>query len=189
MLVSGRQACEVLREVGVGANAARALLASGIAGTPLRTRNVHLFDATLVHAVAQRPTVPWRTVQESCPAGIFIARRQVDLTTPYEEQLESLAGGWEGISPWTWIPISHRISQAGSLPFVATVAGFVAFGAEIVGRQTRGRMLLRRPGDWYGRLAGQRLPTGSGRPWVVRLARPWPHPHAGAGLTTLVTRE
>jgi hypothetical protein len=177
MLISGREACEVLGEVGVGAKGARRLLASGLVGTPVRTRSAHLFDAEQVRAVAQRPTVPWHTIQETCPAGIFVARRQVDLTTPYEVQLRALADGWGGISPWTWVPMGFRISHHGSLPFVATVAGFVAFGAEIVGRQDGSRMLLRRPGEWFARLEDHRLLTGPGRPWALVLG----HSRASAG--------
>ena len=60
------------------------------------------------------------------------------------------------------------------VPWVATVSGFVVFGAELVGfgEQTepipRTFFVLRPPGAWFGAIEGRRLPTRpGGRPWYL----------------------
>jgi hypothetical protein len=182
MLISGRAACEQLVAVGVGARAARRLLATGIAGSPVLTGGVHLYEDERVCAVAARPRVKGRDIAEICPAGLFIARRQVDLTSPREEQVQALASGWGEISPWLKLRMGFRISSYGSFPFVATVAGFVVFGAELVAFQSPAEVLLQPPGAWFARLEDHRLLSGPGRPWVVHLGvLPRDHAHVSAG--------
>src|SRR4051794_15534326 len=104
MWVSGREACEMLREVGVGARAARRLLASGLAGEPIRTSAAHLFDADRVRAVAHWPTVPWHTIEAACPAPSRSVVLQAGGTSPSDRHGSALgpgagtAGTWPGRS-------------------------------------------------------------------------------------------
>ena len=60
------------------------------------------------------------------------------------------------------------------LPWVATLCGFVVFGAELVGfgEQVepipRTFFVLRPPGAWFDAIEGRRLPTRpGGRPWYL----------------------
>jgi hypothetical protein len=69
--------------------------------------------------------------------------------------------------------VNVRIAAWGPLPWVATISGFVAFGAEaeaaFTDRDGRAVFTLREPGAWFDAVTGRCLPTGRGRPWVLRL--------------------
>jgi hypothetical protein len=74
------------------------------------------------------------------------------------------------------------IDHIGHFPSVATVSGFIALGANIVGvREDPTRpgypafrvrhpttLSLAEPGGWFDDFRGRRLPTGPGRPWTIR---------------------
>ncbi|GEP34589.1 hypothetical protein NSZ01_23570 [Nocardioides szechwanensis] len=83
----------------------------------------------------------------------------------------ALEEGWD-LSVWTRLWIRIVCERDGWLPFVATVGGFVALGAEITAvAQTsprRCRLELRDPGAWFETLRSTRFPTGPGRDWVLR---------------------
>jgi hypothetical protein len=107
-----------------------------------------------------------------CPHGLFVARRDIDLTLDRDRQAAALTDGWR-YSIWTAVWLSVRIERYGSVPLVATVGSFVVLGADIVQVATGGQLWLRDPGPWFGDLARRRLTTGPGRDWWVRgLDRP-----------------
>ncbi|MDP2773444.1 MAG: hypothetical protein Q8O61_07780 [Nocardioides sp.] len=120
---------------------------------------------------SRRPLVHERAVDAVCPSGVFVARRDLDLRSPRAQQLADLRDGWD-LSPWTRVWIRVVCGRDGWLPFVATVGGFVALGAEVTGvmptSERQCRLELRDPGTWFETLRGARFPTGPGRDWVLR---------------------
>jgi hypothetical protein len=170
MLISGREARARLEAAGFSSRHARVALDCGLAGIPRRTKAAHLYDRQSVRDLANRPSIDWRTVFETCPEGIFVARRALDVTRSHAELVEQASNGWDGLDPWVRVAMSFQIEKLGGLPFVATVAGVVVLGADIVGGRPRCGLRLAEPGEWFERLRGARLSTGPGRPWVLHLA-------------------
>jgi hypothetical protein len=101
---------------------------------------------------------------------VFVARRGVDVRAPRREQLTTLAGDWP-IAFTLRLMLRVRIHQYGRVPFVATVCGFIALGADIVGVRAdhlgNSTFDLGDPGEWFAAVHGCRLPTGRGRPWSI----------------------
>lgn len=174
-LISSRGAEAMLGEVGLARRQARRVLAAGLAGAPLVTPSALLYRTADVEALTRWPLLSVREVDAACPSGIFVARRDLDLTAPRTEQLDAVRDGWD-LSPWTQIWIRVVCERDGGLPFVATVSGIVALGAEVAGvalvAERRCRLELRDPGAWFRTFRSARFPTGPGRDWVLR-GSPW----------------
>lgn len=103
------------------------------------------------------------------------------------DQLGAVRGPWP-VSVWERIRIRTLIAEQGFVPFVATVCGFVAVGANITGvtaRHPEGRITgdgenwrgipgadldLAPPGPWFDLFRDTRMPGGRGAHW--RLWRP-----------------
>ncbi len=177
-LLSERAACERLRGVGLGRRHGQRVLASGLAGAPIRLPSAVLYPA---HRVDQLLT--WRPLDgdeldAACPGGVFIGRRALDPTVPAACRIDEAGEGWS-LDLFSRVWILHRVDQHGSLPFVVTVGGFVALGADIVGLRTTAQrqpaLELREPGAWFGALQQRRLVTGAGPTYLIR---GW-HPSAG----------
>ena len=77
-----------------------------------------------------------------------------------------------------------QIEANGSLPMVATIAGFVVFGADVVELRGFSELVLTEPGAWFDSWARSRLSTGPGRPWVLHLGPIGPVPKPG-GLAVM----
>lgn len=175
MLISGRAAAFRLESAGLHRRQARRLLATGFAGTPIRTTSALLFDACRIDDLVRWPLADQAELDEQCPWGIFIARRDVDVLASRAEQLATVHGDWP-LNMITRVYLEGRIREHGFFPFVATVCGYVALGAEIVGgRVQEGHAVLdlRDPGEWFDELRYRRLPSGPGRPWVIRGWQPF----------------
>lgn len=170
-LVSTREALAVLRSAGVGAHAAQRVLATGLAGEPVRTRSVRLHEEPRVRELARRPVLPGRTIADHCPRGLFVARRDLPPGLTKEARERRAAAGWGDISPWVALRLQLEIERVGPRPFVACTGGFVTFGAEITqvraGDGADPSFDLTVPGPWFGVFEGARLQTGPGRPWVI----------------------
>jgi hypothetical protein len=162
MLISAREAAFRLHTaVGVTRRQACLLLGAGLAGEAMRTPSATLYDEAAVESLASWTALTDDQADAACPFGLFIARAD--------------CGVW-GFSPWTSVWIHSRIERHGHLPFVSTLCGFVISGGEITRTiPERGgyRLELRGPGAWYEQFVGHRLPTGRGRPWVIRGWRPY----------------
>jgi hypothetical protein len=171
--LSQREAVLVLYEAaGVTKRQAMRLLASGLAGPVLRLPGVHLFEAARVAELVGREMVQDSTLDQLCPHGLFVARREVDPGVPHDQQRAALSDGW-GYSPWTALWVNVRIERHGPYPLLATTAGYVVAGADIEKAYLGGRLGLTAPGPWFAALAGRRVPTGPGRTWWIRgLDRP-----------------
>jgi hypothetical protein len=170
MLISGREARALLEAAGFSSRHARIALSRGLGGEPIRTRAAHLYDEARVRDLAARAAIGWSEVHEICPEGIFVARRDLDVSLSLPAQFEHAARGWGDLNPWVWMLMGFQVRARGSLPFVLTVAGVVVFGADIVGMREGCELRLERPDRWFDRLQGRRLSTGPGRPWVVHLS-------------------
>jgi hypothetical protein len=175
MYISARQARALLIREGVSAWSAQRVLASGLAGEPVRlastnsSRSSVLYEEDRVTELVQRPSMHWPELDQHCPAGYFVSRRSFPATAPRADQLAALSGGWSGVCMWTWIVMSIQIDSCGYLPFVATVGGLVVLGADIVKARGLSELVLAPPGPWFDAVAGHWLPTGPGRPWVLTL--------------------
>lgn len=191
--MSGRAAAERLAAVGVSRRDARRLLGGGFAGSPEVLRGVHLYDAAEVERLASWPTIKAGDLRAAFPHGLLVARRDVPVRAGWSEQAALLADGWR-IGMWAApFDVQHPIRSHGWVALVASVAGFVAAGAEVVGceldtdqsqgpgrhRGGAGRggpntppprwtFSLREPGPWFATLTGHRLPNPRGpHLWVL----------------------
>lgn len=181
-MISGRQAEAVLHErIGLTRRHARRVLAAGLAGAPVRVGHFLAFVPERVDALATRAVVTEAEMDEWCP-DLLVLRRDVDITHPSPAVVTTLQDGWD-FSPWTRVALHVRIERArergcGGMPVVATTAGFVTCGAELVCvRPTRdvgpaGRIVSRlelvEPGAWFDHVRDRRYKTGPGRPWWIR---------------------
>jgi hypothetical protein len=173
MLISQREAAGVLDQGGVARRQARDLLRAGFVGAPIRAGNVCLYDRAAVEDLASWPRLSLPELDRLCPAGVFVARRAPDLTADRATQLASVSAGWQ-MSPWTWLWLSTKVDACGSVPFVATVAGYVALGADIAAAERpeaavgTTSLVLAEPGAWFEGVRRRRVQTGPGREWVLR---------------------
>jgi hypothetical protein len=180
MLLTGRHAIELLREVVSSDDLARLLLRTGIAGAPVRSRASLLYEEGKVRALALRPLVDRERLWSMSPRGLFVARlprtTQLDLTQPWRAVADCVVGCMRcqrQLPEMVSALISVRIRVEGPLPFAATFAGFVVLVADLVGLTSAGPVLSP-PGPWAALVSGRRLVTPSGgRPGYV-LAPPWP---------------
>jgi len=168
-MISAREACRSLGAAGVSKRRALQVLHAGLAGEVIDGRTVTLYDEDRVQALARRDVLTWPEVEDRCPAGFFVSRREFPALAPRDEQLAALAGGWGEVSPWTWLVAHFQIERHGSLPFIATIGGLVVVGAEITGKRGASEFVLQEPGPWFDGMAGCWFATGPGRPWVLHL--------------------
>jgi hypothetical protein len=182
MLISGRQAAELLAEIGLGPEPARRALLAGVAGPAQRTRGALLYDEAAVRRLLVEPVDQTR-VDERCWDGMFVARvgprkeaadenrswQGADLTASIDEQRDGVRMYWR-IAPLTRLCIARMVEVRGYVPFVATVSGLVVVGGDMTGLQLarcgRGVMLtLEEPSEWFEPFRGRRFLTRPGGPW------------------------
>jgi len=170
MLISQREAARILSEVGPSRRLAEKVLASGLAGTPVRTSSALLFDRSRVEALAAWPTIHPEEQQLVCPHGLFVARRLVDVTQPFEVQYDTATTNWD-LSPYTRVYLRARVAEHGPMPFVAATCGWVTTAAEIttvlVAPNGRARFVVDPPGPWFDAFREHRVPTVPGRSWQI----------------------
>ena len=126
--VGGRQAAQVLAGAGLNRSRARQVLAAGLAGEPIRTPSALLYDGATVQALAERPVLSWRDVAAMDLHTLFVARGEVDPRLSLRGQVRALSETWL-FQRFTGVELRWRVEKFGPVPFVATVCGFVAFGA------------------------------------------------------------
>jgi hypothetical protein len=126
-----------------------------------------------VESLVAREHLTQEAVDEACPWGLFVARRDIPVTDDAPDQMRRLGRDWP-MSIWTSVWVGSRAEKHGYVPLVATIAGYVVAGGDIVGMSslgTRGDPLFELsvtlPGSWYDRFRDKRLDTPRGRPWVV----------------------
>jgi hypothetical protein len=175
VLISAREAAQLLRRAGVNRDRARRLLAAGFAGPGVRTAASVLFEHDLVRELCAWPHVDHARLVADCPEGIYVARvsagHPLDVGTSWHTRVTSLELVPDGLSAITAVFLITRIQDQGPVPWVATVSGFVAFGADLTGfrghEDGRPRFVLHRPGTWFESVSRRRFETGPGRPWSI----------------------
>jgi hypothetical protein len=178
MLISAREAADLLAPLGIGRESTRRVLAFGLAGPAHETRSARLYDRDRVAALLGWPPVDLTGLDETVRAGVFVARLGNHVGT----LAEAARGPWR-ISPWLRTRISMTQERQGFVPLVATIGGFVVLGADITGgvlhapgAATIGRQPGRtctftlteprtQPRPWFDDFEGHRLPTGPGAAW------------------------
>jgi len=151
MLISAREAAELLAPLCVGRESTRRILASGLAGPGQATRASLLYEHELVAALRAWPLVEPSQLDDAVRGGVFVARLSGDLGGV----AQAARGPWR-ISPWLRARISITQERQGFVPLVATI-----------GRQP-GRtctFTLADPGSWFAGIEGHRFPTGPGASW------------------------
>ena len=157
----------VLAAAGLTPRLARKVLHAGLAGPAVALPGMTLYDEARVQALLEWPEVTLDDCAEVCPQGVLVLRRQVSVRQPLEAQLEAVSSGWD-IADWTRLRLVIRCSTRGpraAYPAVVTVGGFVTTGADVA--QLGPRLGLVRPGEWFGRFVGRRLPAGPGKAWFL----------------------
>lgn len=169
MVISGRQACALLAEAGVARTQGRRVLLAGLAGEAVQTSSALLYDEARVRDLAAWPELTSAEVLRACPHGLFVAR------VPGRQVPDAVREGWP-LSVPIRVVLRLRAAEGRPLPLIATVSGFVATGAEVVGvtpeqREARtSRLELAPPGAWFEQLRRRRFDTGPGKSWLI-----WPN--------------
>ncbi len=170
MLVTARGAAEILRVAGLTRDESRHLSSAGFAGPGLRTSGATLYDEQRVRELAEWPIIEDETVDRLCPFGMFVGRvarsRPVDVAGDRVALADAIRGGWK-VSLLSRVLIVGRIERYGPMPFLATVCGYVAFGADIVAlefdRRGTTTFTLADAGSWFDGFDQRCLLAGAGR--------------------------
>lgn len=179
MMVSGRQAARILRDVLSSDEQVRLLLRSRVAGPGTTTPGGVFFDEDEVQAVRLRPNVDKRALAPLCPHGLLVARLPrtvaLDLTSDWRDVACQIARAMRNQRPMTPLTAALpgvRIRTWGSLPFAATFLGLVVLTGEVAGLGAQGPE-LEPPGPWAKAVDGRwfHTPRG-GRPVHLWTARP-----------------
>ena len=168
MLISAREAAQILAATGLTRDRTRWLLQAGFAGDGMRTRGSLLYDEARVRALLEWPTVDPTALDGACRSGIFVARVMELESDPIADRT------WQ-LSPYARMLIRLAIESQGYLPFVATVCGFVASGANITAvwpGSSGSTFDLAEPGQWFEPFNNSRFVTGPGGPWLLWRPRP-----------------
>ncbi len=174
MLVTGRHASRMLRDVLSSDEQGRLLLRSGIAGEPTRSPHGPAFEAADVDELRLRPMVDERALARACPHGVWVARlpraAHLDLTLPWPDvarQVTEIGAAQRPMTTWSVALATVRLTAWGRLPFVATFLGYVVLSADLT-RLTETGPQLERPGPWSQLVDRRRWHTPrGGRPHVV----------------------
>jgi hypothetical protein len=171
MLLSGRQAAQILHAAGISVRQARRILDLRLAGEPVMMPGAHLYQAALVEDLAARPVLTRSEVASWFPSGLFVARRDVPALAGRDEQLAVVQPRWP-LPTWVNATLGVRLWATGPMPFVATVTGFVVLGAELVALHREDAehvsLELAPPGAWFASLRESRIALGpGGRSWWI----------------------
>jgi hypothetical protein len=70
-------------------------------------------------------------VDAVCHHGVVVVRLpDLDVTAPLADQFRRAADGWQ-VAPSMRVWVAAQAQRHGGVPFVATVSGFVALGADL----------------------------------------------------------
>lgn len=175
MYLTSRDAAARIGEAhGLGPTRARQALVAGLAGPPLVVGRQRMFPVEAVDALASRQVWNGADARISFDDGVLVARvspeRGLDLTQPRATQVAAVSEGWR-LGLLTRVAMSVSISAGHGYPFIATVAGFVAVGGQImamhVGEDGRTRLELADPGDWWETVASVRFRLRAGHEVVL----------------------
>lgn len=172
-MLSTREAADLLGLHGITDGAARPwsrgmgrrVLATGVAGDPVRAAGTHWFDADRVADLLARPPVDLAGLAAPADAAFLLLRAGAH-TRPDEGVTVSNAGLVAAAEIHIWL------ARLGVLPVVVTTCGFVVSGAEATGAvrlgPTRIRLDLRPAGAWFTSFERRRIHTTAGNHWQLR---------------------
>ena len=155
--------------LGLGRETTARVLASGLAGAPVRTAAATLYDADRVAALRDRPEATVALVRRTSPEGLPVARPDPRRAGP--------EGPWRA-SLVTAACFAILAREHGGVPLVATVRPYVLSCHDVVGVEwtrtaERGRhaskatMRLTAARTWQEELAGTLLRTPPGHPLLA----------------------
>lgn len=169
--VSERGAAEILGRAGLSRTMVRRVLATGLAGEPLRTSAATLYDASRVRSIAARPPVDRDHLPPPCDRALLEVRVAPG-SSPDERVLIANAGAVVRVH------LRMLVAQYGFLPLVHTCCGFVLGGAEVTDAlalpATHTYLQVRPAGGWFTSFSDRRLQSGAGNAW-----RLWVRPGPG----------
>ncbi|GAB4004327.1 hypothetical protein [Nocardioides ultimimeridianus] len=172
-LISERAAARRLATCGLSLSASQHLLATGIAGEPIRTAAATLYDSSAIEELASRPALSRDETRELFPDGAVVARlprgRIVAAGSEWPDTAEVLSGPWP-IPPGPSVALLARFWTGRTVPLLLTVSGTVLSGATATQFAPSARrsgefdasFALETPGRWLGRARGRMLRFGRG---------------------------
>ena len=174
MVLTGRQAARLLRDVLSSDERARLLLRTGIAGEPIRSLHGPMYERSAVDALRLRPNVDEQDLASACPHGVWTARlprsAALDLGSSWSDiarEVVAISADQRPMTTWSVALVAARMKAWGPLPFVATFLGYVVLTADLVGLAGPGPE-LEPPSPWARLVDGRRWHTPrGGRPHHV----------------------
>jgi hypothetical protein len=174
MVLTGRQAARLLRDVLSSDERGRLLLRTGIAGEPIPSPHGPMYERAAVEALRLRPNVDERDLACACPHGVWIARlprsAALDLRSSWSDiarEVVAIFADQRPMTTWSAALVAARMKAWGPLPFVATFLGYVVLTADLVGLTEPGPD-LKPPSSWARLVNGRRWHTPrGGRPHHV----------------------
>ena len=175
-MLSAREAAEVLASRGLAdgrtrrwaRGMGRRVLASGLAGEPVRSAGTTWYDAHRITELAGWRAADLTSLPPPCDDALLVLRGRPD-ATPRDWSLLSNAGLVAAAE------MSIVLRRLGVLPVVVTTCGYVVGGAEVtaVRRETKAtlRLELRPSGDWFSAFHRCVLHTSAGNHWQLRYPR------------------
>ncbi len=160
----------------IGKVEANRVLTTGLAGPGQKVGSSIVYDVRRLAELLARPRCTDQTLDTVRPLIVRLGRdRKLDLSRTWEEQAEVVRRNW--YVPFFLGAMLDRWGclDGGRFPLVATVASWVAFGAEVTGhtfdegappaanRSTPPRtFLVEPPGDWFKPMKETWLPLEHG---------------------------
>ena len=174
-LISERASAQRLAVWGLSLSAAQQLLRTGVAGQPLITPGVRLYDVRRITDLVERPEISAGECTALFPDGCLVARlsrdRSADATASWPATIPLLQGPWL-LGPWQYLAVYCWQRLGRDVPLLVSVEGCVISGAMASGLCPPGesapagsvRFDLGPPGPWLGEVTGRMLRLGRGAP-------------------------
>ncbi|GAB4008950.1 hypothetical protein [Nocardioides ultimimeridianus] len=171
-LISERTAARLLEEHGLSLSASQHLLATGIAGVPVRLESITLYESELVEDVASRPAITLTEFDEAFPTGLVVARlprgRTTSAAADWPETAAQLAGPWP-IGNGDAFVMTGTVAFGEGLSVALSVSGFLIAAARITALLAGDgpgsvRFDLAAPGPAWDAIRGRRMRGHRGRP-------------------------
>ncbi|HWU20001.1 MAG TPA: hypothetical protein VN088_00635 [Nocardioides sp.] len=180
-LISERAGARLLERHGLSLSASQHLLATGIAGAPIRLESVTLYESELIRDVATRPSITLEEFDDAFPTGVAVARlprgRTISAAAEWPDTADQLAGPWR-IGNGDAFVMTGTVAFGEGLSIVLSVSGFLLAAARITALLAGDgpgsvRFDLAAPGSAWDAIRGRRMRGHRGRPvelvgWRVR---------------------
>lgn len=154
------------------------VLHAGLAGAPLPVGAAMIYREEAVQRLLECPQLTGADLDHDSPFVARVTDRPFRRAKTWSDRAALLSSGWY-IPPLLRVWIRTRSAPPMRYPFIATVAGFVVFGADItemsygaeearpMRREPQTVFAFATPGPWFSRFEQHRIPTGPGHPWIL----------------------